>query len=95
MNMLDPFGSRMSRRFALLVFAMCCGASEAGRACSRVAPGLNRLARGVDVTELDLNPDHFSGSHGYRQRIIDYTCDNGHKWNLDGVSWIFFSHRMV
>ena len=59
--------------------------SDKDPACKRLVPGLNRIKQGVDVTQLDFLPLDLHGSHGYKQPIIDFTCNQGRKWDLDGV----------
>ena len=58
------------------------------RHCNNLLPGLNRLFRGIDVTKLDLLPLEFTGSHGFKQPIIEATCNQNKKWTLDGVSYV-------
>lgn len=39
-----------------------------------IAPGLDKMARGVDITKLDLTPMDFTGQDGFKSRVIEYTC---------------------
>lgn len=56
--------------------------------CNRVAPGLDRIALGVDVTRLDLFHDYNAGDDdGFTNRIVDYNCAEGKTWTspFDGT----------
>ena len=48
--------------------------------CMNVPAGLNRMAMGVDITTLDLEPLDFTEPDGFAGRIIDFTCDEGKVW---------------
>ena len=55
-----------------------------GDACGEdIVPGVERISRGVDITELDLTPP-FKASRsmlgGLRSPIIAFTCSSGEKW---------------
>lgn len=54
--------------------------------CDDIVPGLNKLSRGIDITTVDLVPTDLSGSHGYKQPVIDFTCDDQKKWVQNEVS---------
>lgn len=48
-----------------------------------IVPGVERISRGVDITELDLTPP-FKASRsmlgGLRSPIVAFTCSGGEKW---------------
>lgn len=51
--------------------------------CSRVLPGLDRMAKGVDLTKLDLYHDFGAdGEDGFQRRVLDYNCKGGKKYTI-------------
>lgn len=49
--------------------------------CRALAPGLRRMALGVDLTQLDLYHDYTKDSRdGFLDKIIEYTCAEGKTW---------------
>ena len=69
-----------------LLLGTVSGKPDMGKPCGRLAPGLSRLHRGVDITKLDLLPLDISVPQGYKLPVIDYTCDKGKTYTLGGVS---------
>ncbi|XP_076104872.1 perivitellin-2 67 kDa subunit-like [Mytilus galloprovincialis] len=53
--------------------------------CANIPPFLNRLRDGVDITKLDLLPLSLASNDGFRNPVIDYTCDFNITRNLDGI----------
>lgn len=47
-----------------------------------VVPGIDRISRGIDITELDLTPPETARTviGGVRSRLIDFTCNREEKW---------------
>ena len=70
----------------LLVILLSATAVTSGEQCHKLVPGLKQLMRGVDVTTLDLLPMEFSGSHGYKKPLFEFSCDEGKKFSINGVS---------
>lgn len=58
--------------------------------CSNLAPGLERMSYGVDITKLDLFHDYsVDTDDGFVNKLIDYTCNDGKTWNssYDGKTY--------
>ena len=51
------------------------------KAGTRLIPGLNMLAAGVDLTELDLQPVTGGEPQGFKNPVIDYTCVEDKQWS--------------
>nr|KAG5689273.1 hypothetical protein BaRGS_005281 [Batillaria attramentaria] len=43
------------------------------------------MARGVDVTTLDMTPEDLSGDHGYKYPVIQLTCAQGKTRTISGT----------
>ena len=71
---------------SVLVILLSAAAVTSGEQCRNLVPGLKQLMRGVDVTTLDLLPMDFSGSHGYKKPLFQFSCDEGKKFPINGVS---------
>ena len=65
------------------------GISDGAKMCDNIPAGLNRLALGVDITKLSLEPTDFTEPDGYAGTVIDFTCDIGKMWKdpYDGKSY--------
>jgi hypothetical protein len=50
-------------------------------ACQRLPPQLERLIRGIDITELDLIPTELTHANGFNHPIMEFTCNNVRKWS--------------
>lgn len=51
-------------------------------------PGIEKMARGVDITELDLTPSDLQRANGYKRTIVAFTCDSDLKWaTSDGAEY--------
>lgn len=57
------------------------------RYCNNPVPGLLKMARGVDVTSLDVTPLDLTGEHGFKHPIVQYTCTEGKTRIVDGVTY--------
>ena len=71
---------------SVLVILLSAAAVTSGEPCRNLVPGLKQLMRGVDVTTLDLLPMDFSGSHGYKKPLFEFSCELGKKFSINGVS---------
>nr|KAG5689243.1 hypothetical protein BaRGS_006363 [Batillaria attramentaria] len=49
------------------------------------------MARGVDVTKLDMTPEELSGDHGLKYPIIQFTCAEGKTRTISGLKKFGFS----
>src|SRR5699024_5701212 len=49
--------------------------------CNNPYPGLVRMARGVDITSLDLFPADLLGSNGFGRTLFEFTCNSNKKWS--------------
>lgn len=65
-------------------------AALAGKPCTQLPPGLERMSRGVDITSLDLFPTDLSLASGYRQSLFDFTCDSGATWSHPSQAGLSF-----
>ncbi|KAK7497483.1 hypothetical protein BaRGS_00011325 [Batillaria attramentaria] len=64
--------------------------------CYNIVPGLMRQARGVDVSRLDLIPlELLHAQDGFKDRVIDYTCDQEKNRTIGGVSDVLKKQRRV
>ena len=70
------------RQFVLLVATIFLlkGILTQGDVCNNIPAGLNRLALGVDITILSLEPLDFNQPDGYAGPVIDLTCNEGKVW---------------
>lgn len=51
-------------------------------------PGIEKMARGVDITQLDLTPSDLTLDNGYKRTIVSFTCDGALKWTTsDGTAY--------
>ena len=48
--------------------------------CTNISSGLKRLALGVDITTLSLDPLDFTEPDGYVAPVVDFTCSQGKMW---------------
>lgn len=62
-----------------------------GKPCSgQLIPGVEKMSRGVDITELDLTPNDLRNPSisGFRKFIVAFTCDQDIKWTTpDGTAY--------
>ncbi|XP_054155403.1 perivitellin-2 67 kDa subunit-like [Oppia nitens] len=50
--------------------------------CSNLAPGVNRLRRGIDITKLSFLPsDNTNDGNGFKRSVIDFTCLSNKLWS--------------
>ena len=71
---------------SLVILLPLASSSPPKKLCSNLVPGLKRLNRGVDITTLDMLPLDYSSSHGYRQPVVGFTCNEGKKYSIGEVS---------
>ena len=67
------------------ILIVCCSMlfepTLGGSQCSDgLIPGVEKMARGIDITELDLFSTDLQQTNGFRNTIIDLTYDSGRKW---------------
>ena len=55
--------------------------------CSESVPGVPKMFRGVDVTQLDLTPPDFMTDDGYKSPVIAFTCNEGRRMRRDSKSY--------
>ncbi|CAG0903510.1 unnamed protein product [Darwinula stevensoni] len=60
---------------------------QPSKRCDVPVPGLSKMARGVDITQLDLTPLDFAGQDGFKRPLFDFTCDQGHKIILEKAEY--------
>ena len=53
----------------------------AQRPCENLLPGVGRMTRGVDITELDMTPADMLLTNGFRHSLFDMTCDRNRTWS--------------
>lgn len=53
--------------------------------CVNIPPFLSRLRDGVDITKLDLLPLDWGTDDGFKNPVIDFTCDGGQMRNINNV----------
>lgn len=73
--------------FLLLVGLVLALGEECGSEYG-LLPGIQRMARGVDLTRLDLTV--ISADDGFRNTLIDFTCKRGRLWSQpesDDTKW--------
>ena len=68
------------RQLALLLVFIAFVEETQAAVCDNIPAGLNRLALGVDITALSLEPLDFSQPDGYAGPVIDLTCNEGKVW---------------
>lgn len=59
--------------------------------CVDILPGVSRMARGIDITSLELFPEDISQSSGFRASLFDLTCDSGRKYKHPTIENFEFS----
>lgn len=86
--------------FYLLIISACLHLTpvslqdDAPKSCpADVIPGIERMARGIDITKLDL---HALRDDGFRNTLIEFTCnDENRKWSMGGVDKEFWKTDQV
>lgn len=48
--------------------------------CRNPYPGLVRMARGVDITTLDLFPTNLLSANGFGRTLFEFSCKGGNTW---------------
>ncbi|XP_059142063.1 perivitellin-2 67 kDa subunit-like [Physella acuta] len=48
--------------------------------CSNPPPGVQKIFRGVDITTLDLAPIDFQGNSGFKNPVLNFSCNSGRNW---------------
>ena len=67
---------------------------SAAKSCpGDVIPGIERMARGIDITRLDLNTLQ---DDSFRATLIEFSCeDEDRKWSMGGVDKVFWKTDQV
>ena len=73
------------KHLSFAITFLCCslwsGAVLAKELCSGgLIPGIEKMARGIDITELDLFPTNLLQANGFRKTIMELTCDSQRTW---------------
>ena len=80
----------------MIVFLLLCAAfghlTRAQLCSGAIPPGLDKLRKGVDITNLDILPLDVGEQEGFRGVVIDYLCADRKTWTnpTNNVSEILF-----
>ena len=66
--------------FNLVIFLLIGLDNVITEECTNIPTGINRMAFGVDISRLDLEPLDFTEPDGFAGRVIQYTCNEGKVW---------------
>ena len=76
--------------FSVILLLLFCGNVLCGKACDNIVPGIGRMARGVDITTLDLFPTDLSFSNGFKAPLFEMSCDKRRRWSHPSNPSVFF-----
>ena len=70
-----------------MAFATSVEEAATDRQCFKPVPGVSKMFRGVDITQLDLTPPDFTTDDGYKSPVIKFTCNEKRQLKIDSKNY--------
>ncbi|XP_071128168.1 perivitellin-2 67 kDa subunit-like [Mytilus edulis] len=75
------------RSSSIAIFSLILPNILLAKYCVNIPPFLSRLRDGVDITKLDLLPLDWGTDDGFKNPVIDFTCNGGQMRNINNKQY--------